>query len=60
MWDRDRGIWDVGERSLKLIWSQNHNIYNYVFIYIYIYDSGIKITGGHTVDIKVNWSVPPN
>ena len=27
----------VGERSLKLIWSQNHNIYNYVFIYIYIY-----------------------
>ena len=40
------------ERPLKLIWSQNH-------IYLYI-NSGIKINGGHTVDIKLNCSVLPN
>ena len=44
--------WFVGERPLMLIWSQNH-------IYLYI-NSGIKINGGHTVDIKLNCSMPPN
>ena len=36
----------------RVIWSQNH-------IYLYI-NSGIKINGGHTVDIKLNCSVLPN